>query len=82
MQTEFSFWSFEISENIVKNQKFIVDLDSFSNYELRLDNTNLCNTNLCIENYSNTLCSLLHIQKDHLRGLSSRNRSMAHLFSH
>ena len=49
----------------MRNQKFIVDLDSFSNYELRLDNTNLCNTNLCIENYSNTLCSLLHIQKDH-----------------
>ena len=48
----------------MRNQKFIVGLDSFSNYELRLDNTNLC-IDYSVENYSNTLCSLLHIQKGH-----------------
>ena len=31
VQIIFSFWSFEISEGILRNQKFIIGLDSFSN---------------------------------------------------
>ena len=31
VQIIFSFWSFEISEDILRNQKFIIGLDSFSN---------------------------------------------------
>ena len=31
MQSIFSFWSFEISDGILRNQKFIIGLDSFSN---------------------------------------------------
>ena len=30
VQIIFSFWSFEISEGILRNQKFIIGLDSFS----------------------------------------------------
>ena len=30
VQIIFSCWSFEISEGIIKNQKFIIGLDSFS----------------------------------------------------
>ena len=30
----FSFWSFEISGGILRNQKFIIGLDSFSNQRL------------------------------------------------
>ena len=30
----FSFWSFEISEGILRNQKIIIGLDSFSNQSL------------------------------------------------
>ena len=43
----FSVWSFEISEGILRNQKFIIGLDSFSNRRfiylagLCLDNTSL-----------------------------------------
>ena len=33
LQIKFSFWSFEISEYILRNQKFI-ELDSFSNQRL------------------------------------------------
>ena len=31
VQVIFSFWSFEISEDILRNQKLIIGLDSFSN---------------------------------------------------
>ena len=31
VQIIFSFWSFEISEGILRNQKLIIGLDSFSN---------------------------------------------------
>ena len=31
VQILFTFWSFEISEDIMKNQKIIVGLDTFSN---------------------------------------------------
>ena len=34
VQIIFSFWSFEISENILRNQKIIIGLDSFSNLPL------------------------------------------------
>ena len=30
VQVIFSFWPFEISEDILRNQKFIIGLDSFS----------------------------------------------------
>ena len=30
----FSIWSFEISEDILRNQKIIIGLDSFSNHRL------------------------------------------------
>ena len=42
----FFFWSSEINEGILRNQKFIIGLDSFSNQRLYiwlcLDNTSLC----------------------------------------
>ena len=45
VQIKFFVWSFEISEGILRNQKFI-GLDSFSNQRLMylapLDNTSLC----------------------------------------
>ena len=34
VQIIFSFWSFEISEDIQRNQKFIIGLDSFSDQRL------------------------------------------------
>ena len=34
VQIIFSFWSFEISEGILRNQKLIIGLDSFSNQRL------------------------------------------------
>ena len=34
VQIIFSFWSFEISKGILRNQKFIIGLDSFSNQSL------------------------------------------------
>ena len=34
VQIIFSFWSFEISEGILRNQKIIIGLDSFSNQRL------------------------------------------------
>ena len=46
VQIIFSFWSFEISKGILREQKFIIGLDSFSNQRLYiwlcLDNTSLC----------------------------------------
>ena len=46
VQVIFSFWSFEISEDILRNQKLIIGQDSFSNQSLifwsHLDNTSLC----------------------------------------
>ena len=46
VQIIFSFWSFEISEGILRNQKLIIGLDSFSNQCLYiwlcLDNTSPC----------------------------------------
>ena len=46
VQIIFSFWSFEISEDILRNQTFIIGLDSFSNqyliYLSHFDNTSLC----------------------------------------
>ena len=46
VQIIFSFWSLEISEGILRNQKIIIDLDSFSNHRLKylahLDYTSLC----------------------------------------
>ena len=46
VQIIFSFWSFEISEGILRNQKFIIGLDSFSNqsfiYFVCLDISSLC----------------------------------------
>ena len=47
MQIIFSFWSFEISEGILRNQKLNIGLDSFSNHRIinvylaLLDNTRL-----------------------------------------
>ena len=34
VQIIFSFWSFEISGHFLRNQKFIIGLDSFSNKPL------------------------------------------------
>ena len=34
VQLIFSFWSFEISDGILRNQKTIIGLDSFSNQSL------------------------------------------------
>ena len=34
VQIKFSFWSFEISEGILKNQENVMGLDSFSNQRL------------------------------------------------
>ena len=34
VQIIFSFWSFEISDGILRNQKLIIGLDSFSNQRL------------------------------------------------
>ena len=34
MQIIFFFWSFEIREGILRNQKIIIGLDSFANYRL------------------------------------------------
>ena len=34
VQAIFSFWSFEISEDILRNQKLIIGQDSFSNQRL------------------------------------------------
>ena len=34
VQIMFSFWSFEISGDILRNQKFIIGSDSFSNHRL------------------------------------------------
>ena len=46
VQIIFSFWSFEISKGILRNQKFIIGLDSFlTNVQYiwpLLDNTSLC----------------------------------------
>ena len=36
VQIIFSFWSFEISEGILRNQKIIIGLDSFSNQRFNL----------------------------------------------
>ena len=58
VQIIFSFWSFEISEGILRNQKFITGLDSFSNQRLIylacLDNTSLC-LDYPVENCKNTV---------------------------
>ena len=32
VQIIFFFWSFETSEGVLRNQKIIIDLDSFSNH--------------------------------------------------
>ena len=46
VQVIFSFWSFEISEEILRNKKLIIGQDSFSNPFLyicsKLDNTSHC----------------------------------------
>ena len=46
VQIIFSFWSFEISKGILRNLKFIIGLDSFSNqcsiYLAHLNNASLC----------------------------------------
>ena len=46
VQIIFSFWSFEMSEGNLRNQKIIIGLDSFSNQHLRfwfhLDYTSFC----------------------------------------
>ena len=44
----FSFWSFEISEGILRNQK-VIGLDSFSNQGLNIFAHHLVLTNLCID---------------------------------
>ena len=49
VQLIFSFWSFEISEDILRNQKFIIGQDSFSNQCLIYIWSHLDNTSLCIE---------------------------------
>ena len=36
VQIIFSFWSFEISENILRNQKIIIGLESFSNQRFNI----------------------------------------------
>ena len=60
VQIIFSFWSFEISdlESILRNQKLIKGLDSFSNqcliYLPHLDNTSLC-IDYTVESYKITV---------------------------
>ena len=58
VQIIFSFWSFEISEGILRNQKLIISLDSFSNLRLYIwlciDNTSLC-IDLSVERKKNTV---------------------------
>ena len=34
VQIMFSFWTFEISDGVLRNQKIIIGLDSFSNQQL------------------------------------------------
>ena len=60
MQIIFSLSSFEISKGILRNHKFIIGLDSFSNqfsiYLAHLDNTSLCICNgYPAERYKNTI---------------------------
>ena len=88
VQIIFSFWSFEISEGILRNQKFIIGLDSFSNhrfiYLALLDNTRLC-IDYPVESCKIIVFlfgSILPYLKGHGRGLISRNRGMSHPFSH
>ena len=42
LQIIFFFWSFEISECILRNQNIIIGLNSFPNLSLHLDYTILC----------------------------------------
>ena len=49
VQIIFSFWSFEISEGIRRNQKIIIGLDLFSNQGLNIFGPHLVFTSLCID---------------------------------
>ena len=49
VQIIFSFWSFQISEGIQRNQKIIIGLDSFSNHCLNIFDSHLIFTSLCID---------------------------------
>ena len=57
VQIIFSFWSFEISEGILRNQKIIISLESFSNQRLNIW-PHLDFTSLCID-YPFERCKLL-----------------------
>ena len=59
-QIIFSFWSFEISEDILRNQKLIIGLDSFSNQHFICVWPNLNKTSLCID-YSVKSCKITEI---------------------
>ena len=58
VQIIFSFWSFEISESIMRNQKIIISLDSFHIqgliYLAHFDNNSLC-IDYPVENYKITV---------------------------
>ena len=84
-----SFWFFEISEGILRNQKIIIGLDSFSNQRLIYLFPFWFNNSLCIEYLVESciitvihLGSMLPNLQGHLGGLSSRNRGMTHPHSH
>ena len=49
MQVIFSFWSFEIREDILRNQKLIIGQDSFLTNDYYIW-SHLDNTSLCIDN--------------------------------
>ena len=89
-QIIFSFWSFEISEGILRSQKIIIGLDSFSNQRLiyltlPLD-YNILYIDYPVESCKITVFSFGPCCQFHRvtfkRGLSSRNRDMTHHVSH
>ena len=49
VQIIFSFLFFEISEGILRNQKIIIGLDSFSKHRLSIFGFHLILTGLCID---------------------------------
>ena len=49
VQIIFSFWTLEISEGILRNQKIIIGLDSFSNHCSNIFGPHLDFTSLCID---------------------------------
>ena len=84
-----SFWSFEISEDFLRNQKFIIGLDSFFLPMFNIFGPIWKYTTLCFD-YHVERCkisvilfgSMLRNLKGHCRDFNSRNRGMAHALSH